>query len=395
MAGTVDGEARAWAWVAHLREGGTTPWSRWYDAADPADPAVRPTSGPARRAIPGAQQLELLRRLNAARAGGTVPDARPNSRLVERVLAASAPGRGSPDLELAGVREAGRFGPRSVDPAEVSEDELLRVATSLLAEDVVALGTPPPVTPGRVRPWRRPYRLAGSPWLVTPLREELVRRGRPPGGAQPVVLVVGADLASLLTQAWTARAFDEGGASWPEWLRSAVGSDRVPPRAHLEQMARRWTGPAGPGRVRIVLDATGVPRQLGVRLDAGWSGRCGPPVLSADGVDLGRRVGAPLGLLVPPPRRAELLRRGFAPRLASAGGAPLAVPAEHHEWVRRRAALMRDRLLHAGYPVVGDPERLVPGVPQAGTQPDPTRVLALALRLLLDPRDPLVEGGTP
>ena len=113
---TVDaGRARAWSWIAQLRAGGTTPWRSWT-ATDASDQG---------RYLPGAQQLELLRRLNLA--------GRPSTALVERVLAASAPGRGRPDLELVGVDEARRFGPPAVDPAELSDDELLRVATGLLA----------------------------------------------------------------------------------------------------------------------------------------------------------------------------------------------------------------------------------------------------------------------
>ncbi|MEC9052271.1 MAG: hypothetical protein VX747_07415, partial [Actinomycetota bacterium] len=82
------GPARAAAWVAHLREGGTTPWAEWAGTVDGPTPPV----------LPGAQQLELLRRVNQRAA---VPDA-----LVERVLTASAAGRGRPDLELVGARPA-------------------------------------------------------------------------------------------------------------------------------------------------------------------------------------------------------------------------------------------------------------------------------------------------
>ncbi|MBO0846512.1 MAG: hypothetical protein J2P22_13965, partial [Nocardioides sp.] len=54
-----EAEAQAWGWVAHLRDGGTTPWSDWREPASPDhDP------GPF---LPGAQQLELLRRVNLHR----------------------------------------------------------------------------------------------------------------------------------------------------------------------------------------------------------------------------------------------------------------------------------------------------------------------------------------
>ncbi len=63
-----------------------------------APPTPRPAStGSHGRYLPGAQQLELLRRLNLA--------GRPTAALAERVLEASAPGRGTPDLELVGAAE--------------------------------------------------------------------------------------------------------------------------------------------------------------------------------------------------------------------------------------------------------------------------------------------------
>ena len=50
-------EARAWGWVASLRDGGTTPWAAWSAEADRTS-----------RLLPGAQQLEVLRRVNLAAA---------------------------------------------------------------------------------------------------------------------------------------------------------------------------------------------------------------------------------------------------------------------------------------------------------------------------------------
>lgn len=198
---TVDtGRARAWAWIAHLRGGGTTPWRDWT-SADSAEHG---------RFLPGAQQLELLRRLNLA--------GRPRAALVERVLAASAPGRGRPDLELVGVDEARRFGPPPVDPAALPDDELLRVATGLLAEDLVAADVPVPVV-RKPRRFRTRYQLAGDPWLAAALTRRLVADGRPPGGGGRSVHVLGADVATMLGHTWASGAFAEGArpgrTSWP------------------------------------------------------------------------------------------------------------------------------------------------------------------------------------
>jgi hypothetical protein len=365
---SVTGEALAWGWVAHLLSGGTTSWRDWRTAASGA--------GESRgRYLPGAQQLELLRRLNLA--------GQPSAVLAQRVIQASAPGRGTPDLELVGAVEESAFGPRPIDPADLPDSELIRVASGLVAEDVVAVGAPPHPAPRVIRPWRPRYRLVGDPWLADPVRADLVRRGRPPGDRGATVYVLGTDLATMLADAWTARCFSEGGPGWREWLEPLARGPRLPPRIDLVQAAQTWGRRVGHSRVEIVLDPALLPRLLGVR-------RALPaaPAYTADAVDLTRRVGAALGLLVRPGQRAELLRHGLGPRLVDAPGCPLAVPVEHREWVRRRAVGLRDALLSAGYAVHGDPDALLPrsaSEPDSETDPDEARVLALALRLLLEP----------
>ncbi|MCD4532942.1 hypothetical protein LRP67_02450 [Nocardioides sp. cx-169] len=358
----VDGHRRAWGWVAHLRGGGTTPWSAWAG------------QGERRGAyLPGAQQLELLRRLNLAGS--------PGPGLVERVLAASAPGRGSPDLELVGADGGSAFGPRPVDPAGLPDAELTRVASSLLADDLVAAGTPPRRSPALVRPWRTRYRLVGDPWLADPVRDALIARGRPPGGRGSTILVLGTDLATMVTDAWTSRAFDDGGPAWREWLDPLAAARALPRRVNLERAAATWTERVGAARVGIVVDAARLPRLVGLRRPLPAA-----PRPAADAVDLARRVAAVLGILVLPPRRAELLRHTLLPRLLDAPGRPLAVPAEHADWVVERATRLRDVLLRAGYAVHGDPDLLVPrraDLTVAGAEPTEAGVLGLAVRLLL------------
>jgi hypothetical protein len=361
------GERLAWGWVAHLRAGGTTTWRDWRTGTTGAGE----TRG---RYLPGAQQLELLRRLNLA--------GRPSAALAQRVLEASAPGRGTPDLELVGAVEESPFGPRPIEPADLPEAELSRVATGLIAEDVVAVGLPTDRAAGAPRPWRRRYRLVGDPWLADPARLELTRRGRPPGDRGATVYVLGTDLATMLADAWTARSFSEGGPGWQEWLNSFAGGARVPPRVDLLDAADTWGRRVGRDRVEIVLDPALLPRLVGVRRPLPTA-----PTYAADAVELTRRVGAALGLLVLPGQRSGLLRHGLGQRLVGAPGRPLAVPGEHAGWVQRRAVRMRDALLSAGYAVHGDPDALVPRTDSGptGCDPDDAGVLALALRLLLDP----------
>ena len=229
-------EARAWGWVAHLRDGGTTPWSGWGSRAGADE-----QSG---RYLPGAQQLELLRRLNQRRL--------PSPELAERVVGASAPGRGRPDLGLVGVLPESAFGPPPVDPGDLPADELVRVATALIAEDVVAAGDP--LEPRTPRLLRRRYRNLGDPEVTDTVRDALVADGRPPGGRRATVVIAGTDLASMLVHTWTARAMGGGVRPWPEWLAAQIRRGRPPERIDLAARAESWASRAGPNRVHVVID---------------------------------------------------------------------------------------------------------------------------------------------
>ena len=355
---------RAWGWVAHLRDGGTTPWTAFQGAAAP---------GP--RALPGAQQLELLRRINLQQP--------PGSGLVQRVLGASAPGRGRPDLELVGVEGPPRFGPRPVDPAALPESELLRVATALIAEDVVSAGTPPATAGRRPRRRRRRYRLAGDPWLAAPIRAALTAEGRPPGGPGASVHVLGTDLASMLRDSWMTGVFTEGGPAWADFVNGLKRRDRVARRVDLPTIADRWRRTPGPADVDVVLDLAALPRLVGTR-----SRLPRPAPVAARAAELARQVAAPLGLLVVPPRRAELLRGVLLPQLAGVPGPPVTLPPEHRAWVEEQAGNMRRRLLRSDYAVVGDPDLLLPRweAQAAGVADvDLADVLDLAIELLLSP----------
>ncbi|HWJ81744.1 MAG TPA: hypothetical protein VNS55_05860 [Nocardioides sp.] len=380
----MSGVRRAWGWVAALRAGETTPWSAWAGEGEENGPW-----------LPGAQQLELLRRVNLeCRRRGEPVDAG----LAERVLTASAPGRGTPDLLLTGAGPEPRFGPRPVDPAALPSAELLRVATGLIAEDLVAAADRPGASLehgrrtwgenlSRVgnrarRPWTRRYALVGHPWLVEPAVADLVRRGRGPLPDPERAFVLGADLETMVGLAWTARAFAEGGSSWSEWLAGLARVDRLPPRADIVTPARNWAGRLGAGRVTVVLDPALLPGLVGVRRVAG------PPELGGAAVDLARRVGMSLGVMVKPRRRTALLRRLLLPRLAGTGGPPVAVPEEQGGWLADRAERMRAAVSEGRYAVAGDLDLLLRRRPaEGGAVGDPPEedVLALATRLLLDP----------
>ncbi len=360
-----------------MREGSTTPWREWPDDGS-AD--GEPLAGD----LPGAQQLGLLRRLNVAAeaAGRRVPVA-----MADRVLAAGVSGRGRGELPLLGADDPERFGPRPVDPDTLPDDELLRVAAGLIADDVAATAgapTPEPTLVARARaarrPWTKAFVVVGVQWRADSVRAGLAAAGRPQGGRRPTAYLLADDLATVLVHAWTARAFDQGGPTWHDFLRNSSSFGHLPPRADLPRMARSATHKYGADRVTVVLDPAALAAELGTaRLQE-------PPRLGANAIDLVRRVGEPLGLLVDRAERPGLLRAALAPRLAGRGGAAPTVPARFGGWLSSMAERTRHDLEAAGYPVLGDLDRLLPGpLPAEPVAPVDAEVLALALGLLLDP----------
>ena len=392
----------AWGWVAALRAGSTVPWARWRESG-----ATAPATA---RDLPSAQQLELVRRINLADAAAPT-----RAGLVERVITASATGRGLPERSIVGAVPERTWGWAPVDPADLHDRDLLGVAATLVAQDLVAADlaarssrrqrsvSAPGVAVARRARHRMLRRrggrqVVGDPWLAWTVRDEVLRTGRPlappgdPGREGRPVVVVGQDLATMLVGAWTARAFDGGAPSWERWLGSGPGS-AVPRPVDLVRSARRWSEVVGAERVLLAPDPTLLP--IALNLPARARRRLAPPYVSADGVDLARRVSAPLGLLVERGERRRILRRVLLPVLGAdlvRHPAPgLGLPDSRQAWVVRRAPRMRDDLAGARYPVVGDLQALVPEHDRhrpPGVVPDASGVLGLSVRLLLAPQSP-------
>ena len=351
--------AAAWGWTAHLKDGGTTPWAGWTG-----------TAAPLGNAVPGAQQLELLRRVNLV--------GRPTPALVDAVLAADPPRRSRPALPLAGGVDVAEHGPRPVDPTELGDNDLTRLAAVLLAQQ---LATRPVSGPrvGRRRPWRIRYHLLGDPEHTAPLRRHLVARGRPPGGYGGRVLVLGTDTGRMLVDLWTAHCFRNGAQPWRDWLAVRVRRGALPTPLDLDLLARREIDRPVPNRIHVVTDPLLAPRLLGVRRGPGL-----PQPMSASALDLARRVGAALRPLATPDRRALLLTDVLRSRLADVPGLPLVIPRQHRDWVRDEAERLHRQLERGRYPVHGDPALVLP-VDRAGVEaPDVSVTLGLAIRLLLE-----------
>ncbi|KRF12436.1 hypothetical protein ASG90_15850 [Nocardioides sp. Soil797] len=366
------GSARAWAWVEHLRAGGTTPWVAFTGSV----PGTL-SSGP----LPGAAQLEVARRLNHT-AGAPSDQQR---RLVERVLEQGGPGRGQPDLALVGVDSDAAFGAPPVDPAQVPAPELLRIAVGLLA-DLLARNPAPAPTPAprrvRARPWHRDYRLAGDPLLVEVARQSLLRAGHVPGLRAPVSVVLADDLCAMLSDVWSWRILQGGTVRWTRWLADWERRDTLPPRLLLDRIAARQAADTGPSQVHVAINA---PASAVASLVGAPERSVDDPVrLSPDAVELVRQTSLVLRVLVAKEQRPRILGTDLVPLLADEQGPPRAVLARHDDWVRRQAAGMRDRIGDAGYPVCGDLDALIPPEPVPGTRPTNGGVLDVALRTLLN-----------
>ena len=354
--------SRAWGWVAHLRDGGTTVWRDWSGGAEPAGPV-----------LPGAQQLELARRVNLA--------GRPSPDLLERVLAADPPRRSRPALPLDGGPGVAGHGPRPVDPAEVRSGELLDLVAVVLARELAGQRPPDPPVASR-RPWTPRYRLDGDPELGRALRRHLVARGRRPTSRTGRLVVVGTDVGSMLVDLWTHRALGEGVASWPIWWRRTTERDRLPGRIDLAQIVARGRSAPDVVGVHLVTDPAQAARAAGLRAPL-------PPSrpLAAAAVDVGRRVVAELRPAVPPATRRALVSELLRPRLASVDGPPAVVPAQHRDWVDAQATRLVTRLTddreRDRYPVSGSLELLLPDDRPGAEVIRPRDTLATGIALLL------------
>jgi len=348
--------------LAHLRDGGTTPWVAWQGDAD--------SDG----VLPGAQQLELLRRVNGVR--------RPSAALAARVLAGNAVGRGQADLPLVDG-DPPAYGPAPVDPADLDEEELLRVAVGLLAEDLAAGPAPdPPAEPGlaqraltRVR--RRRYRLLGDPLVSGLLRDRWTAAGRPPAADPDLVVVLAGPLDRMLAGAWLDGCFSSPAVGWEAWLGKWRRLDRLPPRVDVDAVASEWTTNLGRRRVHVALDAAMAGRLVGCP-----GGEPDAPTPAA--AELARRLHGPLGMLATVEERDRLLRHRLRPLLSTAPAPALVVPPRLQPWLRRHAARQAEAVARAGYAVHGSPAALAEESP--GQPTGPGVALDLAVACLLDGR---------
>lgn len=384
------------AWVEHLRGAGTTPWRQWAaggSASPPADRGAGPTArsgglvGSAER-LPGAAQLELVRRLARRHAQDPLPGL-DFAALADRVLARPGPGRGRPDLPLAWPVDGSTprsYGAPPVDPGTIPPTELVRVGVGVLA-DLLVEAPPGRRTRRRRRPFSPSFHLAGAPVSVRQLRGALVSDGRVPGGRKPVVLVLTAPLDDALQQAWATRAARGSEARWATYVLRRARTDRLPPAADASRAADRWVQRVGADRVHVLVgrhDDPAVRRTaaeiLGVRVPTAVP-TTGPSTPAE--VDVVRRLNAVLMVRLPGRRHRTVLRRGLPGLFDGSPHPPLALPEASRTWAHGHAARIAEALAAGGYAVHGDLAEVTSLRTDTVARPQPGRVLDATLTACL------------
>ncbi|MGZ8741335.1 MAG: hypothetical protein ACXWXO_00270 [Nocardioides sp.] len=351
-------QTAAWSWADHLRDGGTTPWLDWLRTL-PSDLPDALGRGP----VPGAAQLELVRRLALRRARQEGDPA--FAELADRALRRSGPGRGPAHLSLLWPDDdrPRRVGAPPIDPSGIPADELARVGIGLLAEVLALHPVPAPVEPElpRRRLWSQAFHLAGAPVTTAAVRSSLAAAGHVEGGRRPEVLLFAEPLDVLLAQIWSIRVQRGAPVRWVTFAGRWARRDQLPPSADLAVIAAFWADRVGAGRVHVVAGPD--PRRTAAQI---LGLRTADPVTAPDphslppaAVDVVRRLNRVLNVRLGDEARIATLRH-VASLLPEDPAPALDVPTRHRAWLDDRARRVADDLRSGGYAVHGDLARIAP-----------------------------------
>ncbi len=379
-------------WADHLRSGGTTTWPAWLEQGPPETGSTTPL-----HPLPDAVHLELVRRINLAGAG------QPVGGLVEQVLATASPGRGLVEVPLPWPGTSRRFGTPAIAPDRLPEDELIRLATGVLVH--LLPGLPMPATriqhSGWRPPWRRRFRLHGSPGTVAAIRHGLVGQGFVESDWRPTHVVVARPVEVMMAEHWAANARAGGILKWATLWRRAEVAGHLPGRIDIAAIAHRLEDRRRePLHVVVARDAQAAAEETARVL------RAKAFVVEGSGdlaeTDLMRRVNR-LTAVVDGPALVEdrALRLGAAldglsPSRGHAATTSVAAPfapRSSRAWAREQADATARLLRDAGYAVHGDPDELAPAGHRHSGTVDRTRTLELAIAACL--RTWRLQGGTP
>ena len=362
------------AWAAHLRAGGTTPWATW--ARQPVDHAAPPT-----HPLPDAIHLELVRRINLAAVAGR--GVRGLSALTDRVLATASPGRGLIDVPMPWPEGGPRFGTAPVDPDRLPVEELVRLASGVIAH--LLSGVPPPPTDEprvpRAWPWRRRFCVHGAPETAEAVRRSLLAQGWAESNRRATHLVIALPVDRMLAEHWASKVRAGGVLKWRSvWRRSHVAG-RLPRSLDVPAIARRLSTTANEVHVVVAADPEAAAAMTAkvLRTAPAAPGAPADPALC----DLLRRVNRLTALTRGPDQVADLARvlhaTLAAPRDHARSASRALAPADELPWARNVAASMADELRDAGYPVHGDPGAMAPTEHRLPGIVDRDRTLELAV----------------
>jgi hypothetical protein len=385
-------EQAAWSWTEHLRSGGATPWSAWVERPVAGEASVPPSA-----TMPGAAQLELVRRLARRLERRSDRDADAFRGLADLVLGRSGPGRGRAQQPLSwtGAGEGPRrFGAPPVDPSDVPVDELVRVGVGALTELLLRAPDAAAAHPARRRLFTRTpaFTLAGAPVTTSVVRQRLEAAGHVEGGDPPRVALVVEPFDVTLAQVWSARVQRGAPVRWAGFVERWAGRRDLPPSADYPALARLWAERVGPAEVHVLLapaDPVTATRDVARLLDVDPTPRralreprwCD---LSPSAADVVRRVNAVLNVRSSAPRH-EAVVRTLVSTLAPAGRRhPLTVPERFRDWAAARARGIAEELSTGGYSVHGDPDQVVPRFEDVPTRPRLVDVLDVLLDACLE-----------
>lgn len=299
---------------------------------------------------------QYVARLVAEAAAGTALPTVAVDRLLARVEAASVPGRGN------------------------ESSASLRLATGVLADELLRRDPGPEVQARAGRAPRRGVLLLGAPQAVAATRR-LNRlpeaRPRHPGR----VVVLARPLDDAIADVWASRVWEGRNRTWGGMTASLAARDRIPPQVDACWIADRWARRVGRDNVHVVTRPGAVVGVTRRPLHVAH------PPTRAVAVELARAVSQTLGILADRDAHARILRNVLHPILVDEEGPAPALRPRLRPWLERRAGEMVEGIREGGYALHGDPVDLAPSgagtVRWPGSARQEPATLAVAVRTLL------------
>ncbi len=304
------------------------------------------------------------------------------------MLATGAPGRGLLDVPLPWPAAPRRFGTPAIEPEQVPEEQLIRLAVGVLAHLLPDVPRPTPdVLPSPLPlPWRRRFRLHGSPGTVSAVRRSLLGQGLVETDWRPVHVVIARPVEVMMAEHWAASVRNGGILKWSTVWRRAEAAGRLPGPIDVAAIADRLRDrPHEPLHVVVAREADDAAALAAEVL------RARPTVTRGSSdpgeSDLLRRLNR-LTALTHGHRLVRELSQKLVAILDDESAEPDEVtspvtPPASLPWANEVAAASAEQIRRAGYAVHGDPDALAPNAQRLPGAVDRERTLELAITACL------------